>query len=378
MYDFSRHWADYALYLPAPNDMYARAAAQALSPRLKERLPKGLKPVDLDFLNPRSKLTRWPNVLYTAAFGVKDRGPTIISNRDRTSSFVLGDSGGFSIISGAVKASQASFRAAVLDWQERHCDVGICLDVPTRSLLVPASGYTRFDDCLDRTKKNIEFALHNRTSTSLRLLNVMQGRDHKEARGWCEAVSGYELEGLAIAGHTRLDLWFWIERIIELIDIGRFDRVTHIHFLGTSQPGFAVMATALQRALRKHVRPDITISLDSSLAFRIAQQFGQVSLGMNWGSGNFSFADFTFPKHGDEVDRSCPFPFPSPIGDLCTIGDFLPGSDPYGPAPDVIGRQMISNHAVHVELATILQANRLVDMGQIQNSLVPHVARLCR
>ena len=50
----------------------------------------------------------------------------------------------------------------------------------------------------------------------------------------------------------------------------------------------------------------------------------------------------------------------------------MPGRDPADPAADTHGKLMLTNHSVYAELSGILQANRLVDMGQSdKNSLVP-------
>ncbi|WP_156899574.1 hypothetical protein [Pleomorphomonas koreensis] len=99
----------------------------------------------------------------------------------------MADSGGFSLIAGAVKYSEASFRAKVLQWQEAYFDVGLILDVPTRALSVPASGVTTFAECLNRTIDNLKFATSNRSASSLRLLSVYQGRTHKEVE-YCDVV----------------------------------------------------------------------------------------------------------------------------------------------------------------------------------------------
>jgi hypothetical protein len=376
MYDFTNLWADYALYLPAPNDKYAKFAHQPAG-AFNKRLPKGIKPADFNILAGRTKLFRWPNALYTAAFGIHDKGDTIFSSPDWQFNFVLGDSGGFSLISGAVFASLASFRPLVLEWQEKCCHVGIIVDVPTRALNNPASGYTSFDICLNATIKSIEFAVAKRSRSDLRLLNVMQGRTITEAGRWYEAVVPYQdqLEGLAIGGHTRLNMWFWIGRILNMIERGLFDRVTHIHFLGTAQPGFAVLATALQRALRKYIRQGITVTFDSSTAFRVAQAYGQITTGLGFDKKKLWLQNYTLPQRGAEVDRAGPFPFRSPLGDICSVGDFLPGVDPYKPATDAVGEQMISNHAMFMELSAILQANRLADMGQQANSAISYDLR---
>ncbi|KQO79011.1 hypothetical protein [Rhizobium sp. Leaf262] len=376
--DFAKLWADYALYLPAPNQNYAHFAVKTATAELSARLPHEVKPKDFDFLGSGSKLFTWPNALYTAAFAVGDKQPDMIGQRDRSASFVVGDSGGFSLINGAVKSSQASFRKEVLLWQERCCDVGIILDVPTRSLDVPKSGVTSFEECLTRTMDNLRFAKDNRSNPDLRLLSVHQGRNHKEAKLWCGGIADLPLEGLAIGGHTRLDMWFWAARFVDMLDAGKFDHVAHIHFLGTSQPTFAVLATALQRALRKHVRTDISVSFDSSLGFAIAQRNGQITTGLVATDTGFRLSNHTLPARGGEFNPGAPFPYRSPLADLCTNGDFMPGNDPSKAAVDTIGNMMVSNHAVHSELSAIMQANRLADMAQQgKNSAVAYSLQRC-
>lgn len=375
---------DYARFLPAVNDSYAKWVTRKLGSLPPGRLPSGIEPPDLDFLNKHSKLWNYDGALYTGAFGVFDRAPTMFSVRERPATKVLGDSGGFSLISGSIGMAMPSFRAAVLKWQEQFCDVGIILDIPTRSLNVPASGYTRFDDCMNDTIDNIKFALSNRSSSALRLLNVAQGRNHAEARIWIKNVLPYKFEGLAIAGHTRLDFWFWIKEFRRMIDQKDFDHITYIHFLGTGEPGVAVILTALKRALRKHLGRDIEISFDSSRAFHIAQANKQVSTGLALSQANkvaaadsFSLRSCYLPRNGGEVDLTAPFPFSSPLRDICLVGHFMPRSDPYQPAFDTAGLQMLSNHEAYVELTSIYQANRLVDMQQRYQDLVPWHIKKC-
>ncbi len=376
--NFHDLWADYALYLPAPNQNYAHFAVKTATMDLSARLPCGIKPRDFDFLSAGSKLFSWPNALYSAAFAVGDNQTDMIDKRDRSASFVLGDSGGFSLINGAVKSSQVSFRKEVLHWQERCCDVGIILDVPTRSLDVPQSGISSFDECLSRTKDNLKFAKDQRTNTNLRLLSVYQGRSHQEAKFWCDEIADLPLEGLAIAGHTRLDMWFWAQSFVAMLDAGKFDHVTHIHFLGTSQPTFAVLATALQRALRKYVKADLTISFDSSLGFAIAQRNGQITTGLLSTDSGFRLSNHTLPARGGEFNPSAPFPYRGPLADRCSNRDFMPGTDPTRAAADTVGNMMVSNHALYSELSAILQANRLVDMAQHgKNSAVPYSLSRC-
>ncbi|MBP2461836.1 MULTISPECIES: hypothetical protein [unclassified Rhizobium] len=372
---FNNHWADYARYLPAPNDHFVKFAAQSATNALNSRLPNGVLARHTNFLNPTSPLFCWPDVLFTATFGVGTGKPTIISKRDRTNTFVLGDSGGFSLISGAISASMGSWREATLDWQEAECDVGIIVDVPTRAIDVPASGYTNFQQCLDQTIDNAEFAIANRSRSDLKLLAVYQGRTKAEADNWAKVMETYQprFDGMAIAGHTRLEIADWIRRFRSMMDRGLFGTVSHIHFLGTSQPRFAVLATALQRALRKHIRPDLNVTFDSSTSFTFAQKFGQIVTGLQSDRKDMRMTNHIMPNRGGEFNRSTPFPYRSPLADLCTVSDFLPGTDPTKNPSDVVGNNMLSHHSVYAELSAILQANRLVDLAQEgKNGMVPY------
>lgn len=369
---------DYARFLPAVNNTYARWAARNGISSNTRKPTESISSQELNFLDIKSKLYHYDGALYTAAFGVFDRGPTIISQRLRSETFLLGDSGGFSLISGAVRVPMHQFRRLVLDWQEANCDVGVALDVPTRSLDDPRSGYTKFEACLDDSEDNLKFLVASRTRSDLLLLNVLQGRNHKEARAWLKRVAPYKLDGYAIAGHTRLDLHFWCKQFRTMIDNNAFDHVRHLHFLGTGEPGFGVLLTALKRALYTLLGRPIEITFDSARAFRIAQANKIISLGLKLSSARgtgtpdaFAFRNWQLPRDGGLVDRTVPFPFASPLGERCTVGDFMPGADPLKPAFDSTGLNMLSNHEVYVEIASIIQANRLTDLAQADQSLVP-------
>lgn len=379
---FHELWRDYALYLPAPNRDFVRFAASATTGSLKARLPSGISAKQLNFLQTKSPLFCWPSVLFTATFAVGKSHPTIISTRDRSSTFVLGDSGGFSLISGAIKHSMASWRQAALEWQEKECDVGIIVDVPTRALDVRASGYTSFQQCLDQTVGNMKFALGARSASGLKLLSVYQGRSTAEAEAWSKAVAPYQpqFEGMAIAGHRRLEMADWVQRFRWMMDKGLFDNVSHIHFLGTGQPRFAVLATALQRALRKHVRDDMMVTFDSSTSFTFVQKYGQIITGLHADRDDFRMASHTMPNRGGEFEPGVPFPYRSPLADKCMLEDFLPGSDTTKNAADLVGNHMLAHHSVFSELSAIMQANRLADMAQEgKNATVPyHITKAIR
>lgn len=366
---------NYARFLPAVNGNFARFTQKPASAH-KRQLPAGVTAQQLNFLNPDG-LFYYPWALYTAAEGVYDTHPTMISRSDRSICFKLGDSGGFSVISGAVKEALETFRERSLRWIEANCNVGLPVDVPTRVIDVQPDVWT-FRKCLDATLHNTDYAIAN-ARAGTRLLAVYQGRNHREASAWAAEMKTRRMWGIALGGHTRLDFWFWSKAIKTLIDDGFLDHIRHIHVLGTTEPGVAVLLTALKRALRGYLkRDDLEVTFDSSRAYRITQAYGQVTLGLKLGmTGNsgppnaFDFRSFKFPQHGAQLERSIRFPFDSPLGRLCTLGDFMPGSSPADPAFDSIGSNLLSHHETYMELSAIEQANLLCDMDQQIGSLVP-------
>lgn len=357
---FTEH--GYARFTPALNDKYAYFGADPAT-KHKARLPATIRPQDFDPFNEKSRLFYYPNVLYSGIFGVSSDKNDVLRKNAGGYGLRIADSGGFSFIANP-KFSEVSWRAALLQWQEAYFDIGIVLDIPTRAIGVPGNGYDSFDMCLHRTLDNLKFARDHQTSTRTCLLSVYQGRNVDEAKSWLKAVEPYPLQGLAIAGDTRLDIAFWVRNIIDMIDRGKFDHVRHIHVLGTTQLTVAVLLTALQRALRKCTGREIAITFDSSLAFSIAQKYGRMSTYLKGGKNGLTIGEHSMPWYPGEFEPDAPFPYASPLADQCRMRDFLPRTVPAEPAMDHVGAQMLSNHTLCMDLWSIVQANRLVDMGQ--------------
>ncbi|MEE2950209.1 MAG: hypothetical protein VYD57_03015 [Pseudomonadota bacterium] len=359
--DLSIGMDDHALFTPAINETFAKIAADKTGSTVHRKLPSARPPAALNYLDPKSPYFFYPAGLYSAAFGVYDTRATIITKRDRAKTTIIGDSGGFSAISGALKEPYEAFRAKSLSWIEEQCDVGLILDDPTRSLEMPGNKSKTFQDCLDHTVESMRFALTNRSRGDLILLTVMQGRTAKEAKAWWPAVAKYQndFEGIALAGDTKLDLRLWMQALIEMRNAGRLDRCRWLHVLGTTRPDFGVQLTGLQRALRKHLRMDFRVSFDSSLAFRIAQVNKQLTTGIRYDRKSMQFLRYTFPDHWSGMARQAPFPFSSPLGDLCMLGDFNPANPNSQTGWDTLGAQMLSNHEVFKEISALREVNRL-------------------
>ncbi len=359
--DLSIGMGDYALFTPAINENFARIAADRQGSTVQRTLPNGRKPAALNYLDPSSPYFFYPAGLYSAAFGVYDALDTIVTGRDRQRTTIIGDSGGFSAISGALREPYGVFRRKSLKWIEDNCDVGLILDDPTRSLDMPANKGKSLQQCLDTTVDSMRFALTNRSNQDLILLSVMQGRTTKEANVWWPAVAPHQsqFEGIALAGDTKLNLRFWVEALIKMRDAKQLGRFRWLHVLGTTRPDFGVQLTGLQRALRKHLRPDFRVSFDSSLAFRIVQVNKHLTTGIDYDRDGMRFLRYHIPDHWSALDRDTSFPFSSPLGDVCRIGDFNPANLNSATGWDTLGTQMLSNHEVYKEVTALREVNLL-------------------
>jgi len=269
---------------------------------------------------------------------VKDDSEDMVRNRE-PGTFMLGDSGGFQIAKGLwpgewrdptsapVKAKMASLVAAgpttiknkkgknvtvdpakqyqdqidaaqkkresVLRWLDGIADYGMILDIPTWVVIDKkageACGITTHTEAIDATKYNNEYFIANRLGVEnggAKFLNVLQGANHTEAEDWYQTMKKYcdptqypgrHFDGWAMGGQNMCDVHLILKRLVAL----RYDNLLQpgvhdwMHFLGTSKLEWAVLLTVLQRAIRKYVNPNFTISFDCASPF-LATANGQI------------------------------------------------------------------------------------------------------
>lgn len=101
-----------------------------------------------------------------------------------------------------------------------------------------------------------------------------------------------------------------------------------------------------------------------------------VTRGLRENGRDIAFWSYQFPKSASALDRSKPFPFPSPLGDLCTYGDLNPGNTNTVGGWDTTGLLMLSNHEVYKEVEAIAEANRLAEAELTTSGSTPwHIRR---
>ena len=184
-------------------------------------------------------------------------------------------------------------RGGILTWLDSISDYGMILDIPTWVIhdkkASRACGITTLPEAVAATKYNNEYFMRHRRGKNnggARFLNVLQGDNHTSAEEWYQEMKHYcdptvypdtHFDGWAMGGQNMCDVDLVLRRIVSLrydnlLQQGRHD---WMHFLGTSKLEWAVLLTVIQRAVRKHVNPDFTISFDCASPF-LATANGQV------------------------------------------------------------------------------------------------------
>lgn len=282
-----------AVYMPALQLGFAKFAQGG---EFKRSLP--FTPQDLNFLNPQSPLLYYPYALFSAGHAAKSltAAPpqTIVSARTRGQSIVLGDSGGFQILTGAIKTIDDERVLHMMRWMEHNCDYSMTLDFPTAGIgtgqiathksrlqlageepaiqaLAASNGLSYdFNLALHQTALNNRMFTDRHEPGATAFLNVLQGRNEAESRAWYEHVKAFPFSGWAFAGAHLKDFNLILQRLIDLRDDGLLGQAEWIHMLGKGEPDLACLFTVLQRTIRSQINPDLQISFDSASHSRLA------------------------------------------------------------------------------------------------------------
>ena len=303
---------DYAVFLPAISGFYATFVGKQRDPVNgpyvdPARMPAGIPDMEqLNWLNSQKALFPYRWSLYSGGhanldLNKQDWSEDMVRNRE-PGTFMLGDSGGFQIAkglwegdwkanSGCAKAQKK--REAILNWLDNVSDYCMTLDIPTWVIhdkkASKACQITTLQEAVDATKFNNEYFMQHRKGVrngGTKILNVLQGDNHTSADAWYEEMKHFcdpaqypdtHFDGWSMGGQNMCDVHLVLKRLVTL----RYDNLLQegvhdwMHFLGTSKLEWAVLLTAIQRAVRRHVNPAFTISFDCASPF-LATANGQV------------------------------------------------------------------------------------------------------
>ena len=388
---------DYACYLPAISSFYSTYIAKQRLEKFiaDDRIPKGFdRGVEgMNFLNAEEGYFTYKYGLYSAGHAQLDlvksmTQESMIQQRDRANTMILGDSGGYQIGKGVLKFDWLNFdgpaanktRQQILEWLEVTADWSMMLDVPTWAcdhIHSPKTGLKTFDDCLEKTRFNNDYFLMNRLGQT-KWLNVLQGGDWDTAEKWYQGVkefsdpkgkyAGREAEGWAMGGANMCKMDITLKRLMILREDGLLEGKNWMHFLGTAQLDWSCYLTSIQRQIRKHINEEFTISFDCASPF-IATAHGLVYTNAMHTPKRWSVIMDKAPDNKALAGSDIPFPFESEMGRRLVMGDiaYYNLGVPKTPAElgvDAKGKQIKFDHLNPEHYHEVPRLNKL---GKIPN-----------
>ena len=385
---------DYAIYLPAINREYAAFIDRQRDP--DRVLPEGFKIEDLAFWSGGSALWNYPYYLHSiGCYKVHDdpRGP--LFRRNPTTSFFLGDSGGFQIGKGtlaglielqegmsgadAVKAWESNYDARrwIIEWLEQYSDYAMTLDMPLWAM-TPRGERSPFHNCNEEqltgmTVRNLQ-RIQDYKEGNTRWLNVVQGSNWSNTQRWWNAVKGFQFEGWSLAGTAGWlgGLADMLRTVVMMRDDKAFDLGKDVlHVLGTSQTKWAIFLSAIQRALRA-VNPEILITYDSATPFKCGGRMDQYAIAPSLGLDRKDWAIklVKLEQTYTNADPNLCKPFPeqtSPLGSRLQMHHLVCRGEEFEKRRlDTLSNMMLMNHNAWVYLDAMRRANNAA-FGPSQN-----------
>jgi hypothetical protein len=417
----------WAVFLPAISFYYTQQLSKLdANPdvygvgRWPAGLPKGHD--GLDFLKKDSYFYyKWG--LYSAGHAKMDLAKSdvqesMVQKRDKTDNILIGDSGGYQIATGQIKMDWQNLhgpawdkiRMDILRWLEHTADWSMTLDVPAFAAEMPLSlktGLTKFRDTLDISLENLDFFMKNRVPGATKFLNVLSGSSVENSREWYDAVKHFSspafvgeaygnkdlaFEGYAFAGVNMKNMTATLERMVDLIEEDLISDKDWIHFLGTSRLDWACYLTSIQRNLRKHHNPNITVSFDCASPF-LANAKGLIYTYNQFGTERVGYTmDKAYDNHM-YAGSKLKMPFGGPIMSNVTVGDLCkhtdekdhplykeerdprvnPDADPEKKNPktswDGVSYLLMMAHNTYNHITAVQEVNRLLDLELVRGPL---------
>jgi hypothetical protein len=409
---------DYAVFLPAISGFYAtfigkqRVNNDYVDPA---RMPQGIQDMEqFNWLNSQHALFPYQWSLYSGGHANldlnKDDPSEDMVRKREPGTFMLGDSGGFQIAKGLWegdwKANSGCSRAQkkrelVLKWLDGIADYGMILDIPTWVIhdkkASQACGITTLEEAVAATKfNNLYFMQHRKGKNNggARFLNVLQGDNHTSAEEWYQEMKEFcdpakypdtHFDGWAMGGQNMCDVHLVLKRLVEL----RYDNLLQegvhdwMHFLGTSKLEWAVLLTVIQRAIRKYVNPNFTISFDCAspfLATANGQMYHHIDLPHNgkwcyrmspsaddkkYATDTRSFRDAVLQDGIFDIFDESPISKHLQMKDICIYkpGDLNKNGKEGKTSWDSFSYALMMAHNVWTHIESVQRANREFDAG---------------
>ena len=380
---------EYAVYLPAVNLNYAQTLVSEIAD--DRPFPSEFSLGDFAFWEGKSGL--WHHSYFLHSVGQYKVGASpdnAVTRRGADEGVLFGDSAGYQIGKGSLKGltgleadmtglaafdawrSKDDVKAWIVGWLETYTNYAMTIDMPLWATLPHGEG-SPFHKCsheqlLGMTVENLRFIDRNRTGQT-KWLNVIQGLDTGGMLDWWSEVKWFGCSGYSFSAESgkRNGLRAVIEPLLVMRDENAFENDRDwLHLLGCSTAPWAIVGTAIQRAIRADANPKLRVSFDSASPFQeacVRERYCKIP-GFDVNRKSWSIPSSKAPQRRKHVGSDSPVPFSSPLADKLTLGDLNVRVGKFEKNRfDRFSHLFLMNHNVWVYLQTFKEANDLVFTG---------------
>lgn len=245
----------------------------------------------------------YPEELYHPYFllsaGHRYREDNIRTDMGLNDAFVIGDSGGFQIATGAIKW-KSELRVQIFNWLENNSDIAMNIDIPTRGIYA-----NHFNEALNLSLENFKYFNEHQTGKT-KYLNVLQGMCESKEMGdiWYNAVKDFNFHGWAFGGVKTVDaILYTISYLLQNKELDKLHN-KYLHYLGATSVTHIILLTILQKVFNKRFNNRYQLCTDSSSP-NLATIFGTYYTGVNWNSMSLNSIKIG-KKHNLNLDAKIP------------------------------------------------------------------------
>lgn len=194
-------------------------------------------------------------------------------NINRNKTFILGDSGGYQLVTGKLKQSE-ELTSNVLNWLEENTNYAMNLDFPPQD---------KFQERMEISYQNFKYFYEHKKNKT-KLMNVLHGPTLERLLIWYDRMKEFDFEGGWGMGSIRGgNIFYFLLNFFLLFEKGEIRKYSGkgalIHFLGFSRIRHMPILLYLQHKLNL-MDIDIKITFDSSYPF-ITATYGNFYLSMS-------------------------------------------------------------------------------------------------
>ena len=294
-------------------------------------------------------IKRWYHPYFLITAGANYKSKDFRNSMGLEDVFVIGDSGGYQIATGALKWNN-SIRENIFNWLETNSDVALNIDIPPKGLYEG-----KFEESLAVSIENFKY-FESHQSGKTKFLNVLHGVDYsiELMTKWYDSVKDFKFNGWALGETGTISN---ILGSLAMLQSGReFDKsnIQYLHFLGVSTLYHMIILIYIQQILNKYTNNKVQITFDSSSAFMNSMY------GIYFHSGNWSklLLKLLHLNRGTNVDVDTELP--------CTIDcEYCRGlkMNDIKDKSESLFYQVVGHHNLCMQLKLIRDAEQIMSVG---------------